>query len=191
MEYKKLNLNDGDVLKAEHIAHLEKGISDLASDSDVMIVNVMRHPDATLTSDKTFNELYAALNAGKMLCANVMNEIYPLVYGSVVSIDFGSLRRTGTGIYEYTLSVWSNDYIEDGETQISISYLDFPSAYRGNLIYVNTSGKAKPLRLGAGLKIENGVLMLDGTVTPDTPVTPSKTAICGTFLAGEVICGEE
>lgn len=185
MKYEKLNLRDGDVLKAEHIDHLEQGISDLASDSDVMIVNVMRNPDATLTSDKTFNELYAALNAGKMLCANVMDEIYPLVSGSGASIDFGSLRRTGTGIYEYTLSVWSNDYIEEGETQISISYLDFPSAYRGNLIYVNTSGKAKPLRLGDGLAIVDGVLTL-----ACGGVAVTKSATCGTFVCGGVNCGE-
>lgn len=59
--------------------------------------------------------------------------------------------------------------------------------HAGSLLIVGPEGEIAVIGIGAGLKIENGVLMLDGTVTPDTP---SKTAICGTFLAGQVLCGE-
>lgn len=37
MGYERLNLNDGDVLKAEHIAHLEEGLSNIATLSEDMV----------------------------------------------------------------------------------------------------------------------------------------------------------
>lgn len=42
MGYERLNLNDGDVLEAEHIAHLEEGISSMAGKDGVGIASVVQ-----------------------------------------------------------------------------------------------------------------------------------------------------
>lgn len=67
MAYEKLNLADGQVFTAAHVAHIESGIAE----AEGMIVpkytvNVQLNPDGSgsFISDKTFEEIQSAINAG-------------------------------------------------------------------------------------------------------------------------------
>lgn len=157
--------------------------------SGVVLVNFTYGDDGeTLTADKSFAELYPAFVAGAMLFANVEDFIYPLIEGWAGGFTFGSLVRLGPGFRYYTVDLNNDDTINTHTAQIPIRDIIFGSGFSNNrLMYFDATGYPRSLKLGAGLKIENGVLMLDGTVTPDTP---SKAAICGTVLAGQVLCGE-
>ena len=58
----------------------------------------------------------------------------------------------------------------------------------GKLLYIDKSGKCAFLAIGNGLKIENGVLMLSGTVTPDTG--GEKIAVLGIATLGQMVLGK-
>lgn len=51
----------------------------------------------------------------------------------------------------------------------------------GKLLYISNDGTVTPLALGAGLKIENGILMITNAVVAH--------AVCGEFVCGEIVCG--
>lgn len=51
----------------------------------------------------------------------------------------------------------------------------------GKLLFVNADGTIAPLMIGAGLKIQNGVLIITNAAV--------TAAVCGEFLCGEVVCG--
>lgn len=59
----------------------------------------------------------------------------------------------------------------------------------GKLLFVDEKGNVALLTLGAGLKIKDGVLMLDGTVTPDEPFKLSAPVISLKSVADD--SGEE
>lgn len=50
--------------------------------------------------------------------------------------------------------------------------LDFGASNYGKLVYIGAGGKLIPLRLGAGLKLSNGVLSVTGSTTP--PIEPDE-----------------
>lgn len=155
-----------------------------------LIVNFTYSDDGeALTADKPYKELREAVSDGTMLFAEVEGEIYPLLDWLGVGLEFGAYTRTAKGLVKRTIKLMNDNTVTYTDVQVTIDTIRFPS-FSGKMLYVDNSGRPRPLKLGTGLKIENGVLMLDGTVTPDTPDTPSKTAICGTVLAGEVLCGE-
>lgn len=156
-----------------------------------LIVNFLYSDDGeTLTADKPYKELREAVSDGTMLFAEVEGNIYPLIdHIEGLWLKFGVYTRTTKGLVKRTIQLKNDDTVTYTDVQVTIDTIRFPS-FSGKMLYVDNSGRPRPLKLGTGLKIENGVLMLDGTVTPDTPDTPSKTAICGTFLAGQVLCGE-
>lgn len=152
-----------------------------------LIVNFTYSDDGeTLIADKTFTELHGAVAAGTMLFADVEGKVYPLIDWYGLALTFGAYERTAKGLVKHEIKLRDDDTVTYTDVQVTIDTIRFPS-FSGKMLYVDSSGRPRPLKLGTGLKIENGVLMLDGTVTPDTP---SKTAICGTILAGQVLCGE-
>lgn len=157
--------------------------------SGVLIVNITQN-GTTWVADKTHAELLEAYSQGKMLYANARGQVVPVMQCTAGDILFYMLDCFGANIRAVQIYVLSDDSVRMIYTTVALVDINFGTEYAGQLLYVGEDGMAAPLRLGTGLKIENGVLMLDGTVTPDTPVTPSKTAICGTFLVGEVLCGE-
>ena len=57
-------------------------------------------------------------------------------------------------------------------------------AFEGKLVYVS-GGTVTPLKLGPGLRIENGVLYVSGGAVVTT------TAILGTAILGSMILGKE
>lgn len=187
----EITFSDGTTLTIRNGSKGSPGESGSGSsdNSSPLIVNLTYNTESNLVPDKTFAELYAAFTAGRMLYANLGEEsvIYPLIEGWAGDLKFGTLKRTMDGLRELSVTIYSDDTVTTSSVQVPFSTLSFSAGYSGRLIYVDIYGKPHPLRLGPGLKLEDGVLMLDGTVTPDTP---SKTAICGTFLCGEVICGE-
>lgn len=54
--------------------------------------------------------------------------------------------------------------------------------HAGQLLYVGVDGKIAPLRLGAGLAIIDGALVVTNI--------QARAAICGQVLCGQAICGE-
>ena len=52
----------------------------------------------------------------------------------------------------------------------------------GKLMYISADGALVPLKLGAGLEIRDGVLVVTNA--------QAVSAICGEALCGEVKCGE-
>lgn len=73
----------------------------------------------------------------------------------------------------------------DGEP--TTSYY-FGTENAGKLIYVGEDGYSIGLTIGSGLKIVDGVLMLDGTVTPDTG-EDETTAVLGKAKLGTMVLG--
>ena len=64
----------------------------------------------------------------------------------------------------------------------------FGTENAGELIYVGEAGYSIGLTIGSGLKIVDGVLMLDGTVTPDTG-EDEATAVLGKAKLGTMVLG--
>lgn len=155
-----------------------------------LIVNFTYGDDGeTLIADKTFAELHGAVAAGTMLFADVEGKVYPLIDWYGLALTFGAYGRTTKGLVKHEIKLRDDDTVTYTDVQVTIDTIRFPS-FSGKMLYVDNSGKPRPLKLGTGLKIENGVLMLDGTVTPDTPDTPTARAICDEFLCDEAICEE-
>lgn len=152
-----------------------------------LIVNFTYSDDGeALTADKPYKELREAVSDGTMLFAEVEGEIYPLLDWLGVGLEFGAYTRTTKGLVKRTIKLMNDNTVTYTDVQVTIDTIRFPS-FSGKMLYVDNSGKPRPLKLGTGLKIENGVLMLDGTVTPDTP---AARAICDEFLCDEAICEE-
>ena len=143
----------------------------------------------TYTTDTTFAEVATAFASGRTLCANIDDYIYSLYYHDESCFSFSLIKIRQGKVKELRARIYDDGTAEVSAVPIRLRELTFDGLY-GCPLYVTPDGEITALSIGEGLKIENGALMLDGTVTPDTPVTPSKTAICGTFLCGEVICGE-
>jgi hypothetical protein len=59
----------------------------------------------------------------------------------------------------------------------------------GKLLYIDKNGKCALLTLGKGLKIESGVLMLSGTVPPETEESET-IAVLGISTLGKMILGK-
>lgn len=88
MAYEKLNLADGQVFTAAHVAHIESGIAEAeAFVSPKLTINVHADADSngTHTSDKTFEEIQSAIIAGQEVCVvltqgeNTGNVYMPLI----------------------------------------------------------------------------------------------------------------
>lgn len=79
MSYEKYNWSNGDSITAERLNHIENGVADITS--NIMIIpvsaNTASQTTITITIDKTFNDLKAALNAG----------ILPVIFYTITDID--------------------------------------------------------------------------------------------------------
>ena len=80
----------------------------------------------------------------------------------------------------------SGVYIGSGEMpegyNVQIDPNGLPTEDRGKLVYIDKDGVWSPLSLGPGLKIANGVLMLDGGMA-------AASAILGSALVGSAVVG--
>lgn len=79
------------------------------------------------------------------------------------------------------------DYWTDADKQEIIRELSPPISAAGMLIYVDADGNYAHLSLGAGLSIVDGVLTLNGTITPDQP--NDTTAVLGAATLGTMVLG--
>ena len=70
MAYTPTEWKSGDVITAEKLNNIEEGISN----SNIFIVNISAHGSGgsyTVTSDKTYTEIRAAYDAGKIIIGNI------------------------------------------------------------------------------------------------------------------------
>lgn len=114
----------------------------------------------------------------------------PFTYEDFTEEQLENLRgKDGvSGVY-----VGSGDMPEGYNVQIdpdgepTTSYY-FGTENAGKLIYVGEDGYSIGITIGSGLKIVHSVLMLDGTVTPDTG-DDETTAVLGTAKLGTMVLG--
>ena len=155
-----------------------------------------------------FSELLEAYNAGKALVMVDPNYGY---WANLVLYDYDIFQFTnarGVVVQMYSLhddDSWTKTETrlarEDAVADLSNYYTKSQTYTRaevnglvsakvdkqqgkanaGKLLFVAEDGTVTTLALGAGLKIENGVLMITNAVV--------TAAVCGEFLCGEAVCG--
>lgn len=80
MAYEKLNFTAGQVLKADHLNHMEEGIANAAMANAAMECvtfdfSTLNNEDNSIQCDKTWEEIIFAIFAGKQLYARVVATI--------------------------------------------------------------------------------------------------------------------
>ena len=89
MAYTPTNWQDGDVITAEKMNKLEQGVAE--GGGGVLLVNVTE-TSSTFTADKTYDEVDAAVEAGKMVYL-VYNGFYIPLYLINSTSDGGGGER--------------------------------------------------------------------------------------------------
>lgn len=101
----------------------------------------------------------------------------------------GVMTATGTPTTAVLYTVQHLTEAQQRQARENIG-INFGPGHAGMLLYVGANGMAEPLRLGAGLSIIDGALVVTGGGGTGGDDTTTASAICGTVLCGEVICGE-
>lgn len=80
MSYEPTNWKSGDVVTSAKLNKLEQGVAD-AGGGNVLVVHITDDEGLDgYVADKTFAEISAAVNAGKVVFAVYFDEIFPIAY---------------------------------------------------------------------------------------------------------------
>lgn len=136
MAYTPTEWKSGDVITAEKLNKLEEGVAsagDGSSDSNEFIINVSSDSQYNVVMDKTFDEVEAAYNSGKILKAKFGDSDYRLKgreismggtefrFVSDISIPFFLESATSTIAYVGCLSV-SNNLLKSYTKVITLTF---------------------------------------------------------------------
>ena len=133
MAYEKHTWETGETITAEKLNNLEDGIGD----SSIFIVNISAHGSGgsyTVTADKTYTELKAAYDAGKIIVGNIDDDQggapddYHIRYQALAStsginygFDFIYIDYTSSSFKFCIASIANDEY--DMDNQYHVQYI--------------------------------------------------------------------
>ena len=118
MSYEKQTWQTGDVVTSAKLNHMEDGIA--AGGGDVFVVH---YDGGTVTADKTFSEIYAAVNGGKTV---ILCDIDGYWYWPA-DINESEIEFQGLFVYENELNLNRYKVTESGWTGGFDSYVLTPA----------------------------------------------------------------